>query len=89
MIEPCWALPPLGIAGLSARDLMGYCIISLLPGGIVIYCVFLTFPLSGFIQPSQFPHPEQYLKMRKSTEADRSASVLFLIDYFWVNHRMY
>lgn len=30
MIQPFWALPALGIAGLGARDIMGYCIIILL-----------------------------------------------------------
>lgn len=36
MIQPFWALPALGIAGLSARDIMGYCIISLVLTGIVV-----------------------------------------------------
>lgn len=36
MIQPFWALPALGIAGLSARDIMGYCIITLLLSGIVV-----------------------------------------------------
>lgn len=36
MIQPFWALPALGIAGLSARDIMGYCIITLLFSGIVV-----------------------------------------------------
>ena len=30
MLQPFWALPALGIAGLGARDIMGYCIIDLL-----------------------------------------------------------
>ncbi len=49
MIQPFWALPALGIAGLSARDIMGYCIITLLLGGVVICGVFLAFPLLGLI----------------------------------------
>ncbi len=36
MIQPFWALPALGIAGLSARDIMGYCIITLLFTGLVV-----------------------------------------------------
>ena len=41
MIQPFWALPALGIAGLSARDIMGYCIITLLFSGIVVCGGFL------------------------------------------------
>ncbi|MCY6485323.1 TIGR00366 family protein [Clostridium aestuarii] len=36
MIQPFWALPALGIAGLSAKDIMGFCIIDLLCSGVVI-----------------------------------------------------
>ncbi len=36
MIQPFWALPALGIAGLGARDIMGFCIIVLLYSGIII-----------------------------------------------------
>ncbi len=36
MIQPFWALPALGIAGLGARDIMGYCIITLLFVGLVV-----------------------------------------------------
>lgn len=36
MIQPFWALPALGIAGLSARDIMGYCLITLFFAGIVV-----------------------------------------------------
>lgn len=36
MIQPFWALPALGIAGLNARDIMGYCIVALLYSGIII-----------------------------------------------------
>ena len=36
MIQPFWALPALGIAGLSARDIMGYCLICLFLVGIVV-----------------------------------------------------
>ncbi|WP_257348063.1 short-chain fatty acid transporter [Pseudalkalibacillus decolorationis] len=36
MIQPFWALPALAIAGLSAKDIMGFCLISMLVGGIFI-----------------------------------------------------
>lgn len=36
MIQPFWALPALGIAGLGARDIMGYCVVVLLFSGAVI-----------------------------------------------------
>lgn len=36
MIQPFWALPLLGIAGLGARDIMGYCLLVLVYSGIVI-----------------------------------------------------
>ena len=41
MIQPFWALPALGIAGLSARDIMGYCIITLLFTALVVCGGFL------------------------------------------------
>lgn len=36
MIQPFWALPALGIAGLGAKDIMGFCLIDLLYSGIII-----------------------------------------------------
>ncbi|PYZ99039.1 short-chain fatty acid transporter [Alteribacter lacisalsi] len=36
MIQPFWALPALAIAGLKARDIMGFCVIVLFMSGIVI-----------------------------------------------------
>jgi len=36
MIQPFWALPALAIAGLRAKDIMGYCLFVLLLSGIVI-----------------------------------------------------
>lgn len=36
MIQPFWALPALGIAGLGARDIMGYCLIITLYTGLII-----------------------------------------------------
>jgi short-chain fatty acids transporter len=35
MIQPFWALPLLGIAGLGIRDIMGYCTVAFIWGGIV------------------------------------------------------
>ncbi|WP_349616831.1 short-chain fatty acid transporter [Azotobacter salinestris] len=40
MIQPFWALPLLGIVGLGARDIMGYCLIMLLYSGAVICAAF-------------------------------------------------
>jgi short-chain fatty acids transporter len=48
MIQPFWALPALGIAGLSARDIMGYCLITLFFSGIVVCVGFLAVGLLGF-----------------------------------------
>lgn len=36
MIQPFWALPALGIAGLDARDIMGFCLINLIWSGLFI-----------------------------------------------------
>lgn len=36
LIQPFWALPALGIAGLGARDIMGYCVVALIYIGIVV-----------------------------------------------------
>lgn len=36
MIQPFWALPALGLAGLSAKDIMGYCLMVLVYTGIII-----------------------------------------------------
>lgn len=36
MIQPFWALPLLGIAGLSIKDIMGYCTVCLIWSGIVM-----------------------------------------------------
>lgn len=36
MIQPFWALPALGIAGLGARDIMGFCAVNLLYAGVII-----------------------------------------------------
>jgi short-chain fatty acids transporter len=36
MVQPFWALPALGIAGLNAKDIMGYCIMAMLFSGVII-----------------------------------------------------
>lgn len=36
MIQPFWALPALAIAGLNAKDIMGFCLIDLFVSGIII-----------------------------------------------------
>ena len=41
MLQPFWALPALGIAGLGARDIMGYCAIVLIASGFVTALGFL------------------------------------------------
>ncbi|AJA47874.1 short-chain fatty acids transporter [Clostridium pasteurianum DSM 525 = ATCC 6013] len=41
MIQPFWALPALAIAGLGAKDIMGFCIIDLFYTGIIIMGTFL------------------------------------------------
>ena len=41
LLQPFWALPALGIAGLGARDIMGYCAVVLLVSGLVIAAGFL------------------------------------------------
>ena len=43
MIQPFWALPALGIAGLGAKDIMGYCLIITVVSGIFICTGFLLF----------------------------------------------
>lgn len=40
-IQPFWALPLLGVAGLSARDIMGYCLIWFAISGVIISGVFV------------------------------------------------
>jgi len=36
MLQPFWALPVLAIAGLKAKDIMGYCLIQLIISGFII-----------------------------------------------------
>ncbi|MEJ9281501.1 short-chain fatty acid transporter [Ureibacillus thermosphaericus] len=43
MIQPFWALPALAIAGLKAKDIMGFCVFVLIFTGIIISIGFLLF----------------------------------------------
>ncbi len=43
MIQPFWALPALAVAGLQARDIMGFCLIHLIISGVIIGCGFYVF----------------------------------------------
>jgi short-chain fatty acids transporter len=43
MIQPFWALPALAIAGLRARDIMGFCVIVLIVSGVIISAGFGLF----------------------------------------------
>ena len=36
MIQPFWALPALAIAGLKAKDIMGFCVLVLVYTGVII-----------------------------------------------------
>ena len=46
LIQPFWALPALGVAGLAAKDIMGYLVIVLIATGIVIgVSLLLIYPL--------------------------------------------
>ena len=42
MIQPFWALPALGVAGLKARDIMGYLVVVTIFTGIVACLGFLA-----------------------------------------------
>ncbi|MDJ0860294.1 MAG: TIGR00366 family protein [Dinoroseobacter sp.] len=44
MIQPFWALPALALAGLGARDIMGFCVITLMTSGIVIAAGLMVLP---------------------------------------------
>ncbi len=45
MIQPFWALPALGVAGLKAKDIMGYLVVVLVFTGIVACLGFLAWGL--------------------------------------------
>ena len=47
MIQPFWALPALAVAKLSARDIMGYCVVDLILTGIIIIAGFLIVGATG------------------------------------------
>lgn len=43
LVQPFWALPMLAIAGLQAKDIMGYCLILCVLVGVVVSAVFFVF----------------------------------------------
>ncbi|UOB96124.1 short-chain fatty acids transporter AtoE [Bacillus wiedmannii] len=43
LIQPFWALPALAIAGLGARDIMGFYVVNLLYAGFIIVYVSYLF----------------------------------------------
>ncbi len=43
LAQPFWALPLLAIAGLKVRDIMGYCIMTLIASGVWLGALFLLF----------------------------------------------
>ncbi len=45
MVQPFWALPALGIAGLNAKDIMGYCVVAMLVSGIFISLGLIFLPV--------------------------------------------
>ncbi len=45
MVQPFWALPALGVAGLSARNIMGYLVVVLLYVGVITCLGFLAWGL--------------------------------------------
>ena len=47
LVQPFWALPALGVAGLSARDIMGYCAVSLIISGIIVAVAFIIVGVTG------------------------------------------
>lgn len=47
LLQPFWALPALGIAKLSARDIMGYCLVDLILTGIIISIGFILVGVLG------------------------------------------
>ena len=47
MIQPFWALPLLGLAGLSAKDIMGYCVLALLVMAVVACIGFTAIGMLG------------------------------------------
>lgn len=46
-IQPFWALPLLGVAGLAARDIMGYCLVWLMISGVAIAGTFVALSVLG------------------------------------------
>ena len=48
LLQPFWALPALAIAGLGARDIIGYCLIDLIFTGLVAVVGFIIVGMMGF-----------------------------------------
>lgn len=44
MIQPFWALPALAVAGLSARDIMGFCMTVLIVSGVILMFGLMLLP---------------------------------------------
>ena len=44
LIQPFWALPVLAIAGLKAKDIMGFCIVQLIITGVFIALMLTYYP---------------------------------------------
>lgn len=42
LIQPFWAIPALAIAGLGAKDIMGFCLVDLFVVGIIVSLGFLV-----------------------------------------------
>lgn len=49
LIQSFWALPALAIAGLGARDIMGFCVVNLLYAGFITCLCFLFKRKASFI----------------------------------------
>ncbi len=47
MVQPFWALPLLAVAGLSVREIMGYCVVAFAAGFAVFGAALLAFPGGG------------------------------------------
>ena len=44
LIQPFWALPVLAIAGLKAKDIMGFCLVQLIITGVFISLMLSFYP---------------------------------------------
>jgi len=53
LLQPFWALPVLAIAGLKAKDIMGYCLIQLFVTGHIVLLAYLLLALSSRFKSRQ------------------------------------